>query len=252
VNRQLLNSYDEEVNLASKVQQMLLPKSSPLCDWCCMGVKNHMAEGLGGDYFDFISIPDNRQAVVLGDVTGHGLHASVIMSLLLGFIHRSSANICTPLDMVLQVNHFLNFFGKRSLKFDHLFSSTLFFAVIDPQTLEMQYVNAGHCSPMVLRQDRIIYLSPTGPPVGFFNEPEIEQQSFRLQKGDRMLIHTDGIIEAFSPQGDLFGRSRLEKVLLAGSADYLEFLDQIFEELRMFMHSPYPDDDCTAIVMDFH
>ena len=84
------SEFDLNVKLAAEVQELLFPKSSPLCEWCCMGVKFRMAQGLGGDYFDFITAPDGCQFIMIGDVTGHGLHASVVMSLLYGFIYRAS------------------------------------------------------------------------------------------------------------------------------------------------------------------
>lgn len=85
-----------DIDLASEVQQLLFPKGSPHCDWCCIGTKNRMARGLGGDYFDFIALPDGCLVVFLGDVTGHGLQASVVMALLYGFIHRGTAEKCNP------------------------------------------------------------------------------------------------------------------------------------------------------------
>ena len=77
----MTNRLAEDLDLAGQVQRLLFPKSSPICDWNCIGVKNRMARSLGGDYFDFITMPDNCQIVFIGDVTGHGLHASVVMSL---------------------------------------------------------------------------------------------------------------------------------------------------------------------------
>ena len=130
----------EGIDLASDVQQLLFPRSSPVCSWCCIGVKNLMASGLGGDYFDFIEMRDGCQTLYLGDVTGHGLHASVIMSLIYGFIHHASLDKCDPYAVVSGINRFLRTFAARSHKFDHLFSTTLFFAIIDPKSLKMHYL----------------------------------------------------------------------------------------------------------------
>ncbi|MFZ2949226.1 MAG: SpoIIE family protein phosphatase [Desulfuromonadaceae bacterium] len=113
-----------DLDLAEKIQQLLLPKSSPVCTWCCIGVKNRMAAGLGGDYFDFITMPDECQSLFLGDVTGHGLHASVVMSLIYGYIHRAALGTCAPLDLMQQVNTFLVDFSRRSQTIDQYFSSS--------------------------------------------------------------------------------------------------------------------------------
>jgi serine phosphatase RsbU (regulator of sigma subunit) len=241
-----------DLDLAGQVQRLLFPKSSPVCDWNCVGVKNRMAQGLGGDYFDFLNMPENCLTVFIGDVTGHGLHASVVMSLLYGFIYRSSMHISSALDIVRQANSFLNAFATRSADFDYLFSSTLFIGVIAPDTLKMHYVNAGHPAPLVRRGDRCLTLGPTAPPVGFFTDPEITMNSFQLARGDRILLYTDGITELFGPTGEPFGDERLTAFLMNEGGDHEEFLDRLFARLRAFGNNDDPEDDFTAIIIDMH
>jgi sigma-B regulation protein RsbU (phosphoserine phosphatase) len=243
---------DLDIDLAAHVQQLLFPKNSPLCNWCCIGTENRMASGLGGDYFDFITMPDQRQAIFIGDVTGHGLHASVVMSLLYGYIHRAAGETRSALDLVQQVNDFLQTFATRSREFDHYFSSSLFFGVLHPGTLEMEYVNAGHPMPMVRRAGEILTLPSTGSPIGFFDDTEFGLRAFRFEKDDRLLLFTDGIIEARGLEGRRFGLERLKDVLLHEDHDHLHFLDELFRSLRDFGASDPPVDDCTAIVVDFH
>ena len=243
---------DLDLGLATKVQQLLFPKSSPSCNWCCIGVQNLMAQGLGGDYFDFLEMPDDCQAVFIGDVTGHGLHASVVMSLLYGFIHRSAKVACDPLDLVVQANDFLLSFAARSKEFDHFFSSTLFWGIIEPETLKMTYVNAGHPAPLVRRQGKILALPPTAPPVGFFSQPEISVGSFQFHKEDRFLLYTDGIPEALGADGMPFGINRLEALLLNQQGDHLQCLETLFAAVQEFSGKENPEDDRTAIAIDFH
>lgn len=242
-----------DLDLAEKVQQLLLPKSSPTCTWCCIGVKNRMAAGLGGDYFDFITMPDECQSLFIGDVTGHGLHASVVMSLIYGFINRASMGACNPLELAQQVNSFLIDFSRRSESIDHYFSSSLFYGIIHPETLTMHYVNAGHVPGLVLRDGVIEELTSTGPPVGFFETPEMQLQTFHLAKNDRLLLYTDGLTETANPAGELYGSDRLRQLLRDSPAeDYQEFLDTLFKALHDFSAAGLPDDDCSAIVIDFH
>lgn len=250
----VMNPFEEsvELDLASEIQQLLFPKSSPVCDWCCIGIKNRMARGLGGDYFDFIAMPDLCQTFLIGDVTGHGLYASVVMSLIYGFIHRATRGECAPLDLVRQVNEFLVGFSRRSRMYDQYFSSTLFFSIIHPETLMMQYVNAGHVPPLVARGNRIIPLETTAPPVGFFEAPDMEMATFRFERGDRLLLYTDGITEASNNRGELYGVERLCDLLLKGGEDYAMFLDELFRSLHAFGAADPPTDDCTAMVVDFH
>lgn len=242
-----------ELDLAGKIQQLLLPKSSPACTWCCIGIKNRMASGLGGDYFDFITMPDGCQSLFVGDVTGHGLHASVVMSLIYGFIHRSALGNCSPLQLVQEVNSFLIQFAERSRLIDQYFSSSLFYGVIDPRTLTMQFVNAGHVRPLVIRNGAVHELDSTGTPVGYFQVPELQLQTFDLAKNDRLLLYTDGIIEAANGNGELFGMERLRQLLASCTVvDYLELLERLFAALRKFGAPDPPQDDCTAIIIELH
>lgn len=242
-----------EYELAEKVQQLLLPKSLPVCTWCCIGIRNRMAAGLGGDYFDFITMPDGCQSLFVGDVTGHGLHASVVMSLIYGFIHRAAMGACNPLELVQQVNSFLIDFSRRSQTIDQYFSSSLFYGIINPETLTMHYVNAGHVPGLVLRDGVVMELPSGGPPVGFFETPEMHQQTFHLAKNDRLLLYTDGITETADVAGKLFGLARLKKLLKStADVDYLECLEFLFKAHLDFGLTELPEDDCSAIVIDFH
>jgi|GEM_PF-606359 len=241
-----------DLELARQVQLLLFPKSSPECSWCCIGVKNRIDGMLGGDYYDYIDMPDGRQALFVGDVTGHGLHASVVMSLIYGFIHHAMMGNCDPRTVAQEVNAFLLHFSERSQTVDQYFSSTLFFGIIDPMTLRMCYVNAGHPPALVRRDEEIIELSATSQPVGFFDRLDIEVESFQFRRGDRLLLYTDGVIEAANPDGELFGMAGLKRALLNDTSDHLLFLDTLFGALDHFGIPTPPEDDCTALVVDFH
>ncbi|MBT1073929.1 PP2C family protein-serine/threonine phosphatase [Geobacter grbiciae] len=241
-----------ELELAREVERLLFPKSSPVCTWNCIGVKNRTAGVLGGDYFDSVTLPDSRLAVVIGDVTGHGLHASVVMSMLYGFIHHAAFDQIEPQELAKQVNAFLSHFAERSLTFDLYFSTTLFMGIIDPKTLELEYVNAGHVPPLIRRAGAIIELAPTTNPLGYFKSLDISAASVRLEQGDRLLLYTDGIIEAANPSGDRFGLERLKETLTGNVPDHLEFLDRVFAGLRSFGAADPPEDDCTLLVVDIH
>lgn len=241
-----------DIDLASEVQQLLFPKGSPRCSWCCIDIKNRMARGLGGDYFDFIPLADGCQVVFMGDVTGHGLQASVVMALLYGFIHRGTAENCDPLQMASRVNDFLFSFARRSRRLDHFFSTTLFYGVIDPITLEMRYVNNGQATPLVQSGRKIIRLDTTGQPLGYFEQPEITLTRFRFQPGDRFLLYTDGLPESFNSRGQAFGIEGLERMLRHHRGAHHEFLDQLFQALASFGAPDPPRDDCTAISIHFH
>jgi serine phosphatase RsbU (regulator of sigma subunit) len=241
-----------ELKLAREVERLLFPKSSPICTWYNIGVKNRMAGVLGGDYFDFITLPNAGQAIFIGDVTGHGLHASVVMSLIYGFIHRAILGSFILCELVVQVNDFLCHFAERSQTIDQYFSSTLFIGIINPKTLEMEYVNAGHVPALIRREEAIFELTPTAQPVGYFKGSEIASRTFRLEKEDRLLLYTDGIIEAVNASGTRYGLERLKCFLAKHEPTRLEFLEQLFNSLWDFGVSDPPEDDCSALVLDIH
>ncbi len=241
-----------DMDLAGKVQRLLLPKSSPACAWCCMGIKNRMALALGGDFYEFIPLGDGGQVVFLGDVTGHGLQASVVMALLYGYLHRASTNGVRPQQLVAEANEFLQLFARRSLRFDHYFSSTLFFGIIDRATLRMRYVNAGQVAPLVRRGDEIFSLEATASPLGYFSDLELEERVFVFEPQDRLLLYTDGLSESHNRAGDFFGTERIVRLLKEHDDTHLDFLERLFSALREFGVDDPPMDDCTAIVIDFH
>jgi serine phosphatase RsbU (regulator of sigma subunit) len=155
-----------EVKLAGEVQELLLPKGSPFCRWCCMAARSRMANVLGGDFYDFIELDDGGQVLLVGDVTGHGLHASVVMALVYGFIHRAVRDVCNPHEVVSALNRCLRTFARRSEKLDHFFSATLFLGIIDPQSKSMSYVNAGHPAGLVKRNGELLKLPATSHTIG--------------------------------------------------------------------------------------
>ncbi|MBW2475565.1 MAG: serine/threonine-protein phosphatase [Deltaproteobacteria bacterium] len=241
-----------EVKLAGEVQKLLLPKSSPLSSWCRMSARNRMADVLGGDFYDFIKLEDSCQVLLLGDVTGHGLHASVVMSLMYGFIHRAARQSCSPDAVVTDLNTFLRSFAKRSDLLDHYFSATLFFGVVDPRTLTMHYVNAGHPAGLVRRGDEILRLPATSHPVGYFDREHFQVGTFQFTAADRFLLYTDGLVDSPNQQGEMFGAERLDDAFRRLNGGHMVFLDRLFAEIDTFLAGQAPFDDCTAIVMDLH
>ncbi len=241
-----------EVKLAGEVQKLLFPKSSLACSWCCMAARSRMANVLGGDFYDFIELDSGCQVLFVGDVTGHGLHASVVMSLVYGFIHRSAQVECHPHDVVSDLNTFLRTFAKRSDRLDHFFSATLFFGVIDSQSRTMHYINAGHPEGLVKRGGDLFRLPATSHPVGYFEDAEFSVETFQFSDHDRLLLYTDGLIDSSNPNGEMFGGERLDESFRRLEGDHVVFLNSIFAEIDDFLEGQSPFDDCTAIAIDFH
>ena len=241
-----------EVLLAGKVQNLLFPKSPPVCNWCCIEFENRMSAVLGGDFFDFIPLENGCQALLIGDVTGHSVHASIVMSLVYGYLHRAVKGEWDPLSTVADLNLFLRTFAKRSARYDHFFSATLFFGLINPKTLTMRYVSAGHPAGLVRRRQSLLKLSTTGHPLGYFDHPELAEEVFTFEGGDRMLLYTDGLVDCLSLAGEVFGAARLEKFIMRQNGDHKEFLNALFKSFQEHLGGRSAADDCTAILVDLN
>jgi serine phosphatase RsbU (regulator of sigma subunit) len=239
------------VKLAGEVQKLLMPKSSPSCSWCCMAARSRMANVLGGDFYDFIELDNGCQVLFVGDVTGHGLHASVVMSLVYGFIHRALQQRCSQQSVVADLNTFLRKFAQRSALLDHFFSTTLFFGVIDPKTMTMHYINAGHPAGLVRRKGGLLRLPATSHPVGYFEQTEFQEETFQLADNDRLLLYTDGLVDSSNPHGEMFGVERLDEAFGRLDGDSMVFLQLLFDEIGDYLAGQPAFDDCTAIVIDF-
>jgi serine phosphatase RsbU (regulator of sigma subunit) len=217
-----------------------------------MAARNRMANVLGGDFYDFIKLDDGCQVVFIGDVTGHSLHASVVMSLVYGFIHRAVLRECKPDEVVADLNTFLRTFARRSNVLDHFFSATLLFGYIDPRSLIMHYVNAGHPAGLVRRGNDLLRLPATSHPVGFFDQVEFKVNRFQLEVGDRLFLYTDGVLDSSKPDGEMYGAARLDEAFRRLGGDHVLFLEQLFAEISDHLAGKPPFDDCTAIVVDLH
>ena len=114
----------------------------------------------------------------------------------------------------------------------------------------MRYVNAGHPTGLVRRGQTLARLTPTGHPLGYFDQPELEEKTFRLLAGDRLLLYTDGLVDGLNPGGEVFGTRSLEKLLLDRQSNHLQFLEELFAAVDDHLEGDSILDDCTAIVMD--
>lgn len=251
MNRIPREKHGQEAGLASEVQSILFPKAAPQIAWGQIAFKYRMADEVGGDFFDLITMSDDCQVIILGDVTGHGVHASLIMAMLYGYIHRAFNSSCPCQTIVAQINDFLLLFAARAGLYDQLFSATMFYGIINPRTQQMVYVNAGHPSPLICRRGSLRSLEPTSPPLGFFDSSRITMAQFSLERGDRVLFYTDGITETENQKGSLFGQKRVESLLLNTGGSPEKLLVEIYDALDDFGDSGMQGDDCTALVVDF-
>ena len=201
-----------ELELSTKVQKALLPQQALEIPGMEVAAFSRPATIVGGDYFDFYRFRDGAYGLLIGDVAGHGMAASLIMASL-----QASLRILVPEyeepDRVLQR---LNQLFTHNINMTNFVS--LFLARFDPRTRQLTYSNAGHNPPLLVRpqsngEEPLSWLHPTGAAIGLVEEAEFGTATVTLEPGDLLLLYTDGVTEAMNPQDEEFGPQRVAELL---------------------------------------
>jgi len=239
---------ENELELSRKVQLALLPRSAPAIPGWEMSAFSQPASIVGGDYFDFLEFGDKAHAIIIADVMGKGVPASMLMANLQASLRIIVPESTSPADVVVRLNRL----------FHHNITLTkfvsLFVCHLDPLTGSLSYVNAGHHPPFLIRQSvrkemEFISLRPTGPAIGLVESAAYELGEITIHKGNLLVLYTDGIVEARSSSEEEFGEKRLKAIvdrLLKKSVS--EVAQEIRDQLRSFSGRSVPDDDSTLIV----
>ncbi len=201
----------EEMANATAIQRSMLPrpfKAEKAFAAIDLHGELHPAREVGGDFFDYFTIDDKRIAVSIGDVSGKGVPASLFMAITQSVIRlmvRENSDLATA---IARVNSLLAANNEESM------FVTAFCAVIDVNTGEIVYANCGHNAPLLLRRGGTIdRLTPTGPPLAASTHATFKTATERLSEGDRLILFSDGVPEATSPNGEFFGDERIEQVV---------------------------------------
>lgn len=238
---------ENEMEVAREIQQSLLPHEFPELEWASIYGFNQPARQVGGDYYDVWTRGDGSLDFAVGDVSGKGVPASLVMSTLQSsFLAESSAQ--EDLAKVCErVNEFL---VQRTTPERY----ATFFAARLRTDGRLLYVNAGHNPPMLLRGAEVHRLSGGGLPLGLFKGRTYELQENKLEPGDLLLVFTDGVTEANDPAENEFGEDRLLEVVRANlDADVHTLTDKVFAAIAEFsrgLHNPH--DDITLVTARMH
>jgi serine phosphatase RsbU (regulator of sigma subunit) len=236
---------EEEMATARKIQQNLLPDEPPgLAGWeLC--ASNRPSRDVGGDYHDFLLLPEQHVGIAIGDVSGKGIPAALLMSNLQAAL-RIQALAALPTEKVVEeVNrHIYRTTGSESF-------ISFFLGQLEPNSGAFAFTNAGHNSPLVVRHDgRVEALEDGGLLLGVFPEATYERGLVTLEPGDLIVFYTDGITEASNPAGELFSEDRLVALVQARrEATAVRMHDLILERVREFQEGLSPDDDLTLILL---
>jgi phosphoserine phosphatase RsbU/P len=237
---------DHEIEIASQIQQKLLPKTLPNLPYVAVTGSTLACHSVGGDCFDVIELSGGRHGFFVGDVSGKGISAALLATLLQG-IFFTTASTDMPLPSVFsRVNRYL---CERSGDDRY---ATVFYGVLD-ESGHFEYVNAGHVPPLILRRSGAIEgLASGNLPVGMFDEAVYACASVDLQDGDFLVIYTDGVSEAANIHSELFEESRLRAVLERFTGQSVEEIaEAIREGVRAFTAGAPQSDDVTILAIQY-
>jgi phosphoserine phosphatase RsbU/P len=233
---------------ACDVQHRFMQHLPPAIDNLAYSARCRQLRELGGDFFEFAALPQHRLALAIGDASGKGLAAALMIANVQSSLRTAASFSENDLPAMLSA---VNRQVHASSLADHY--ATLFYSVYDPATRSLQYVNAGHNPPMVLRRDGSIRsLEAGGVPVGIFPNSTYEQGAVYLSPGDLVLAFTDGVIEALSPAGDEWGVEGLRNASAESHTVCAnEIVDAIFASMDFFTGG-HQTDDATVAVLRVH
>lgn len=247
----LLGALDRELQVVGAIQRSLLPGELPAIRGFKLAAHYETSARAGGDYYDFFPLADGRWGIFIGDVSGHGTPAAVLMAITHAIAHAQPGTHTPPAALLTYLNHQLSTAYTREGTF-----VTAFYAVLDPVRRTLTYSRAGHNPPRLARGGEVIPLNGVGAlPLGIEDGQTYEESTMELTSGDLLMLFTDGVVEATAPDsgplaGAQFGTRRLDEVLLATrGCEPEDALSRIREALAAFTESAPPADDQTLIAM---
>lgn len=241
---------EHELSLAEQVQKTLVPKSNLNVGGTLVESLYVPARKVGGDYFDVLPQPDGSFFVVIGDVSSKGVPAALLMSAARSVVRAAAQRTGSVASIVNEINRVV----CADLTDQKEMFITFFLSKVDPQGGTILYTNAGHLPPLLWRatSGETAELGAGGVFLGQFPDFQYTESVAHFEPGDRLLAYTDGIVEAADPQGNLFGRERLEQFVRDHSAlKPAAFLKKLRGDLEKdFSHADYID-DVTAVFVEF-
>ncbi|HEY6952107.1 MAG TPA: PP2C family protein-serine/threonine phosphatase, partial [Bacteroidota bacterium] len=235
----------EEAKTARNIQMNFLPKSDPIVPGYEIAGKSVPAFNVGGDYYDFIRLDEHRLAIGIGDVSGNGLAASLVMANLQATVRGQAMHDLDPAQCLERANTLL--FGST----DSRTFISLFFGILDSQKDTLTYANAGQDLPMLFSAGgKSATLGKRGIALRMKQDVRYEKEEIHLNPGDRLLFYTDGIIEAMDSTKEEFGAERLRDffdTINRGSAR--EIIEQIIDRVVSHAGSPVQNDDMTIVLL---
>jgi sigma-B regulation protein RsbU (phosphoserine phosphatase) len=235
----------EELRLAATIQNDLLPRVPPSVPGFEIAGTSVPAQVVGGDYFDFIATEGPPLALCLGDVSGKGVPASLLMANLQATLRGQTRSGVSARECVGRSNGFLH----RSTSPDKFV--TLFYGILDPDTRTLSYSNAGHEAPFLSRANgEFLRLERGGLILSIIEDFAYEEETVALHNGDVLVVYSDGVSEAMNPDGEQFGEAKIQEVIAANrTRPAVGIIDALIKAVRAHAATAPQADDMTLIVV---
>jgi serine phosphatase RsbU (regulator of sigma subunit) len=236
----------QELEVARSIQQASLPKEVPILEGWEIAPYYQPAREVGGDFYDFHLLSEGRLGVVVGDATGKGVPAALVMSTTCGMLQLAARALGSPSpgEVLEQVNETL------LARLPSNTFVTCFYTILEPESGTVRYANAGHDLPYLRRVGGDAEeLRARGMPLGLMPEMSYEQKEITLEAGEAALFYSDGLVEAHNPQGEMFGFPRL-RALIADHGEVRSLGDFLLENLYSFVGEGWEqEDDITLLTL---
>ncbi|HBN75119.1 MAG TPA: stage II sporulation protein E [Planctomycetaceae bacterium] len=249
--RELESAYqevDRELKTVGQIQRDLLPETLPEIPNLELATYYEPSARAGGDYYDFFPLEDGRLGIFIADVSGHGTPAAVVMAIMHTIAHTYTGSQELPSQFMTYINkHLCQNFTTRSGIF-----VTAFYAIYNPQDKSLTYASAGHNPPIHRKcgTSPVTSLDRAGRiPLGISSEITYDDATVKLSSGDRVVLYTDGIIEAFGSDDTQFGTDRLGAIVGRCDLNSTTIVDAVVNQLQKFTGTTSQADDCTLVVM---
>ena len=236
---------ETEIQLARQIQQTFIPETLPQHPGWELAARWKTALQVGGDFYDVIELADHKLGIIIADVADKGVPAALFMALTRTLVRAAVAENLSPAEVLKRVNDLLIPDTRQGM------FVTAVYAVLDQDNGEITYANAGHNPPLWIHSSKQTEkLTRTGIALGVTYSNPMSQRTIRLNTGDSLLLYTDGITEAFSPEGKLFGDARLlEAIRSDNSSSAAGLLDMVETRLNEFIGLQPLSDDLTLLVV---
>jgi serine phosphatase RsbU (regulator of sigma subunit) len=233
---------ENEMRVARMIQNALLPKELPkLANWE-VGAYYEPAREVGGDFYDFFQFDDGRIGVFIGDVTGKGVPAAMVMTTTISLMRAVTRQVASPGEILRKVNDLLEPDIPTRM------FVTCVCAVLDPATGRLRFANAGHSLPVKRTHNGVVELRATGMPLGLMPDMEYEELEAEIAPEECIVFYSDGLTEAHNPEREMFGSERLYTILGDSTEDSQALIECLLSEVKAFTGANWEQEDDLTIV----